>query len=598
MTYQVLARKWRPRDFDSVVGQEPIVTALRNALREDRIAAAYLFSGIRGVGKTSVARILAKALNCERGPENGPCNECDLCVSVDSGSNLDVLEIDAATHSKVEQVRELTENLKYKPVRGRYKVVVLDEVHRLSRQAFDALLKIVEEPPPHLVFIFATTELESVPATILSRCQEFNFRRVPRQALVDHLARLAEAESIIVGDKALRLVARTADGSVRDAVALLDQLATYGSGTIANDEAGRILGGVDAALHQRVLAAMIDGDQATLVATVREVEDQGWDPRHVFGEFLSYGRDALHLALGGKVEDVELPDDDARSVSELAQRAGYENLLRLLHQLLASEEAVRRSEASLLALEVAWLRGAELPRLTQIETLLGGARLPEGGTPTQGTPPTSEAPPNPKTPPAQEAAANGAPLTEPPGPEPPPAEARTAQTSPPPEPLASQPEVASDPPAARVEEPAPSSDLRGVEGFLALIRQRRQVVAAHLADVESLDFADGCLTVRTAPGDTWLDLALRRDANREAFEACLEGAFGAGNRWRVVPAVANAGTSTAAATPAAAIAAATPTNEPASDPEGSTDALLDHPRVQKALDVFGGTAEAIDDAGS
>lgn len=623
MTYQVLARKWRPRDFASVVGQEPIVTALRNALREGRIANAYLFSGIRGVGKTSVARILAKALNCEKGPENGPCNECETCRSLDTGSNLDILEIDAATHSKVEQVRELTENLKYKPVSGKYKVVVLDEVHRLSRQAFDALLKIIEEPPAHLVFIFATTELESVPATILSRCQEFNFRRVPRQAMVDHLAFLAQQEEITVGDKALRLIARAGEGSVRDAVALLDQLSTFGSGTIADDEAVRILGGVDAALHHKVLAAMIDGDRATLVATVGEVEDRGWDPRHVYAEFLTYARDALHLALGAALDEVELPDDEAAAVAELAQRAGYENLLRLIHQLLASEEGVRRSEAGLLALEIAWLRGAELPRLTRIESLLDGSA--PAGQPAPGgdtAPPAatggstrSAAPARarasrtavpqpevsrtepPQTEPAQTEAAQTEDFrveSEAPAPEPPPAAPVAPEPEPPlaalaPEPPDAAPEAQDMPPA---EPPAPDAELSGVDGFLQLIRQRRQVVAAHLDDVESLAFADGCLTILTTPGDTWLELALRREANRQAFEECLAAAFGPGNRWRVAPAPSGDRATTAVEPPAPE-----PPDEAAGGAE-SADSLLDHPRVQAALNVFGGTAETIDDAGS
>ena len=195
MTYQVLARKWRPQDFSGVVGQKPIVTALSNALAESRIAQAYLFSGIRGVGKTSVARIFAKALNCEQGPTAQPCGECSSCTEIADGTNLlDVIEVDAATYSKVEQVRELTESLKYGPARDRYKVVILDEIHRLSRQAFDALLKIVEEPPKHLVFVFATTEIESVPATILSRCQEFRFRRVSFDELAQHLEQIAKAE--------------------------------------------------------------------------------------------------------------------------------------------------------------------------------------------------------------------------------------------------------------------------------------------------------------------------------------------------------------------------------------------------------------------
>lgn len=556
MTYQVLARKWRPQDFDSVVGQEPIVTALRNALREHRIAQAYMFSGIRGVGKTTVARIMAKALNCERGIENGPCNECPTCLEVTSGASLDILEIDAATHSKVEQVRELTENLKYKPVHGRYKVVVLDEVHRLSRQAFDALLKIVEEPPEHLVFIFATTELEAVPATILSRCQEFNFRRVARDPMVAHLRQLADAEEITVGDKTLLLIARASEGSVRDAVALLDQLATYSSGTIDDDEAGRILGGVDAALHLRLLGAVTGGDRSTVVEVVAEIEQQGWDPRHVYGEFLGYCRDALHLALGADIGQIELPDDEARALAELASKAGYENLLRLLHQLLASEEPVRRSEAGLLAVEIAWLRGAELPHLTTLEALLSGS-----------PPPTASKTPD----------------------NPPPAAPEDTEATPPTA-SASAP-VTDDPPASNNNGSSESTENaagspRGIDGFIELIGRRRQVLAAHLADVQGLDFDDECLTITTPPGDSWLELALRRDANREAFESCLETAFGTGSRWRLL-----AGSEpTTTAEPEAATAAGQPPAEP------EPDVALAHPTVQAALDVFGGTAETVDEA--
>jgi DNA polymerase-3 subunit gamma/tau len=547
------------------------VTALRNALREGRIAHAYLFSGIRGIGKTSVARILAKALNCERGVENGPCNECDTCRDFASASNMDILEIDAATYSKVEQVRELTENLQYKPVHLRYKVVVLDEVHRLSRQAFDALLKIIEEPPEHLVFIFATTELASVPATILSRCQEFNFRRVSRHLLMDHLRRLADEEKISVGDKALRLVARASEGSVRDAVALLDQLATYSSGEIGDDEAGRILGGVDAALHHRVLAAMIDGDRSEVVDVIAEIEEEGWDPRHVYAEFLSYCRDALHLALGGSIESVDLLDDEARAAGELAARSGYENLLRLMHQLLASEEAVRRSETGLLALEITWLRGAELPRLTQIETLLEGSPPTPGTTPSEPTPESSTG--------GQEPEERSSPVTEPQTPEP---------DGPPPEVAALARAAPVAPPSADVAG-ASGDQPTGVEGFLELIGRRRQVIAAHLGDVKELDFEDGCLTIVTAPGDTWLELALRRDANRQAFEACLEGAFGPGSRWQVKTGEVGMPPMETAAVPVA---------EPGAEAEPATAGTLEHPTVQAALDVFGGTAEAIDEPSS
>src|SRR6202166_4716527 len=374
MAYQVLARKWRPQNFSSLVGQAPIVTALRNALAEGRIAHAYLFSGIRGVGKTTAARVLAKALNCERGPAPDPCNECSPCIEIARGSDLDVLEVDAATYSKVEQVRELTESLRYGPARDRYKVVVLDEVHRLSRQAFDALLKIVEEPPPYLVFIFATTEIEAVPATILSRCQEVQFRRVaaPAAAL---LRQICDSESIQASDSALRLVARAGEGSVRDAVALLDQLATFGSGAISDDAAVRLLGGLDIALFRRLLEAILQGDAAGVAREVRHIEDEGWDPRHVFGQFLAYCRDALHLALGADPAQVDLVLEEAQALAALARGGGYENLLRLVDQLLASEPVVRRTETGALAIEIAWLRAAELPKLIRVEQLLAGGAL-------------------------------------------------------------------------------------------------------------------------------------------------------------------------------------------------------------------------------
>ncbi len=399
MSYQVLARKWRPQVFSSLIGQEAIVTALTNALSERRIAQAYLFSGIRGVGKTTAARLLAKSLNCVQGPTATPCNECTPCVEITVGSDLDVIEVDAATYSKVEQVRELTESLRYGPARDRYKVVVLDEIHRLSRQAFDALLKIVEEPPPHLVFVFATTESEAVPATVLSRCQEFHFRRVSADTLSRHLRTISGAEEIEVSDTALHLIARAGEGSVRDSVALLDQLATFGAGTIADEDAARLVGGLDGGLLHGLLEAVLAGRSTDVSETARRLEDEGRDPRQAYTQMLTFTRDALRLGIaagtgdGGDAPRVELPREDAEALAALARKAGYENLLRLMQQLLASESMVRRSENGYLALEVAWLRAAELPKLTRVEAILGGGpvtaeipdRPPGGGGGKDGT---------------------------------------------------------------------------------------------------------------------------------------------------------------------------------------------------------------------
>ena len=390
MTYQPLARKWRPQTFADLVGQEAIVTALGNALGDGRIAQAYLFSGIRGIGKTTAARVLAKALNClgadgsAGGPASEPCDTCLVCTEIREGADLDVIEIDAATYSKVEQVRDLTESLRYGPARDRYKVVVLDEIHRLSGSAFDALLKIVEEPPPHLTFIFATTEIEKVPATVLSRCQEFHFRRVPPEPMVAHLRRICDAEGFEAGNPALRLIARASEGSVRDAVALLDQAATFGNGRLGDEEVARLVGGIDAALLSTLLEAVLAGDGARLSTTIRDVEDAGSDPRQVFTHFLGFLRSALHLAQGLDPEQLDLPAEAAADLKETAAASGYENLLRLLHLLLSSETVVRRADAPGLALEVALLRAAELPRLVRIERLAAG--LPTGAAPPAGRP--------------------------------------------------------------------------------------------------------------------------------------------------------------------------------------------------------------------
>ncbi len=384
MTYQALARKWRPRTFADLVGQEAIVTALSHALRDGRIAQAYLFSGIRGVGKTTAARVLAKALNClgadgkASAPAPEPCDTCLVCTEIREAADLDVIEIDAATYSKVEQVRELTESLRYGPARDRYKVVVLDEVHRLSASAFDALLKIVEEPPPHLTFIFATTEIEKVPATILSRCQEFHFRRVPPEPMVDHLRRICESEAFEASTPTLRLIARASEGSVRDAVALLDQLATFGDGKLVDEDVGRLLGGIDFGTLSALLEAILAGDGARVSTTIREVEDNGSDPGQVFTHFLGFLRSALHLAQGADPEQLDLPAEAAADLRQTADTAGYENLLRLLHLLLSSETVVRRADAPGLALEVALLRAAELPRLVRIEKLAAGLPAEEG----------------------------------------------------------------------------------------------------------------------------------------------------------------------------------------------------------------------------
>ncbi len=557
MAYQVLARKWRPQDFASLVGQETIVTALRNALGEGRIAQAYVFSGIRGVGKTTAARLLAKALNCEHGPTATPCNACVACREITAGSDIDVVEVDAATHSKVEQIRELTESLRYGPARDRYKVVVLDEVHRLSRNAFDALLKIVEEPPSHVVFVFATTEIEAVPATILSRCQEYHFRRVPPAVLAAHLREICTHEGITASDAALRMIARAGEGSVRDSVALLDQMATFGSSAISDQDAARLLGGTDTALFLAVLRALVAGNAQAITRQTAEVEEQGWDPRLVFARFLAFCRDALHLALGGSPDALDLPADEAVALAALAREARYENLLRLLHLLLASEQIVRRSDAGVLALEIAWLRAAELPKLLQLEDMLAGgapaAPPPARRAESQATPPpvrTSEARP-----------------------------AAPAPRASPPQAAAPRPTAVATPPPASApanERSASTGTGTAESAFLEAVAKRKQALAAHLEDAQSLAFAEGELRIYLQPGDEWLPAAMQRTTNRDILADAVREVWGPSARWCLA---AGAGVA-----PAVKL-------EPL--PAAETEQLAAHPMVQTMLEIFGGKVERI-----
>jgi DNA polymerase-3 subunit gamma/tau len=546
MSYQVLARKWRPQSFDELIGQEPIVVALGNALREGRIAQAYLFSGIRGVGKTTAARLLAKALNCESGPTPTPCNECPPCREIAQGADMDVVEVDAATYSKVEQIRDLTESLKYSPARDRYKVVVLDEVHRLSRQAFDALLKIVEEPPAHLVFLFATTEIDAVPATILSRCQEFHFRRVPAPAMVAHLHNIATAEDIEASDTALRLIARAGEGSVRDAVALLDQLATFGGGSIPEGEAIRLLGGLDTGFFRDLLAAITEGRSPDIVSLAARVEEEGWDPRQVYPQFLAYCRDGLHLSLGGSPEQLDLPQEDAASLAELARHSGYENLLRLLQHLLTSEVAVRRSEEASLALEIAWLRASELPKLTRIEELLAGGRDTSSAPTPRATAPQPAPRPEPRPAPPKAA----------------PREVRTMATAPP------QPAPAPQP----AESPQTTDP---VQALLDTLHRLKPSLAVRLESA-GLKIADGQLEISLPMKEaSRFRATLERGSNRDEFDGALASILGSEARWILRE-----------TQPAPVVE-----KEEASE---SAEAL-DDPTVQTVLDLFGGKIESVDD---
>ncbi|MBG4597645.1 DNA polymerase III subunit gamma/tau, partial [Pseudomonas aeruginosa] len=287
MSYQVLARKWRPRSFREMVGQTHVLKALINALDNQRLHHAYLFTGTRGVGKTTIARILAKCLNCETGVSSTPCGECSVCREIDEGRFVDLIEVDAASRTKVEDTRELLDNVQYSPTRGRYKVYLIDEVHMLSSHSFNALLKTLEEPPPHVKFLLATTDPQKLPVTILSRCLQFSLKNMPPERVVEHLTHVLGAENVPFEDDALWLLGRAADGSMRDAMSLTDQAIAFGEGKVLAADVRAMLGTLDHGQVYGVLQALLEGDARALLEAVRHLAEQGPDWGGVLAEILN-----------------------------------------------------------------------------------------------------------------------------------------------------------------------------------------------------------------------------------------------------------------------------------------------------------------------
>jgi len=331
MSYLVLARKWRPKTFSDVVGQQHVLRALINGLDQDRLHHAFLFSGTRGVGKTTLSRILAKSLNCEQGVSSTPCGECQSCQEVDAGRFVDLIEVDAASRTKVDDTRELLDNVQYAPSRGRYKVYLIDEVHMLSTSSFNALLKTLEEPPPHVKFLFATTDPQKLPATILSRCLQFNLRRIELEKITAHLATILEKENISFEDKALTALARAADGSMRDALSLLDQAISFGAGNVSVDHVHQMLGTIKQQQLFNILTALIDQDGKALLQQSQDLADQGRNFNLVLNELLGL---LQRLATLQAVPELELTDeDDNQQLIDLSSQISPETI-QLLYQIV------------------------------------------------------------------------------------------------------------------------------------------------------------------------------------------------------------------------------------------------------------------------
>src|SRR4030065_2280532 len=342
MSYTVLARKWRPQTFDDLIGQETVVKTLKNAIASEKVVHAYLFSGPRGIGKTSAARILAKALNCSPGPTSEPCGNCANCLAIVKGSSLDVLEIDGASNTGVDDVRELRETVKYAPSSGRYKIYIIDEVHMLSTQAFNALLKTLEEPPSHVIFIFATTEPKKVPSTILSRCQHHAFRKIPKAKIKERLLKISQAENINIREAAVEMIARTADGSMRDALTILDQASSF-SDDISEKELQNLLGLPEADIILSMSDTILSGDISKTLSMIKELTERGYDLRPIIKELVEHFRNIAIVKIIQKPDKfLEFTEEEIRNLQRQASLVNLEELTLLVTELLRLESEVQR----------------------------------------------------------------------------------------------------------------------------------------------------------------------------------------------------------------------------------------------------------------
>ncbi|UCE34001.1 MAG: DNA polymerase III subunit gamma/tau [Deltaproteobacteria bacterium] len=371
MPYEVFARKWRPQLFEEVLGQEHITQTLQNAILSGRLAHAYLFSGARGVGKTSVARIFAKALNCEQGGSSNPCNQCTSCTEITNSSSVDVQEIDGASNRGIDEIRNLRENIRYLPSHGKYRIYIIDEVHMLTLPAFNALLKTLEEPPEHAKFVFATTEPHKVPVTILSRCQRFDFKRIPIKRIEEQLKKIITTEEITISDTGISIIAREAEGSMRDAESLLDQVVSFTGRSIEDSQIGTVLGIIDRDLIYMMSRAIIDGDNKGCLEIVDQIYTYGYEIKEFYREIMNQFRNLIvSLIAPDSSQLLDLPDNELTETKRLARKAGMGRLVQSLNFLIGREADLRYTNNPRIALEAILIRLSQLKDYLSFDELI------------------------------------------------------------------------------------------------------------------------------------------------------------------------------------------------------------------------------------
>lgn len=380
MSYLVLARKWRPQTFEEVVGQQSVIRTLQNAIDRHRIPHALIFSGVRGVGKTTLARLVAKALNCQEGPTKIPCNKCEHCTEITAGNAIDIHEIDGASNRGIQEIRELKENIRFFPTKSRYKIVIIDEVHMLTTEAFNALLKTLEEPPEHVFFMFATTELHKIPITILSRCQRYELQKVSSRELFAFFSKIAQEEKIIISDWAVNIIVREAGGSVRDGLSLLDQIFSFGGDEITDEDVIQVLGLVDSQVVSSMAAAILNSDLANGLRILEETSNYGVDLKRLANDLLYYFRALLICRISADPEKLlDVPDQEFAEMRQIGGQHTVETLQLYFNMLLKGVEEMQYSSHPRLAFEMALIRAAEAGNVVPVAELLGKLETMQSG---------------------------------------------------------------------------------------------------------------------------------------------------------------------------------------------------------------------------
>ena len=616
-TYQVFARKYRPQTFDDVVGQEHITRTLKNAIAGNRLAHAYLFVGPRGIGKTSTARILAKALCCVHGPTPEPCGVCDPCREIAAGNSLDVLEIDGASNNGVEQVRDLRDNVRYAPTRGRYKVYIIDEVHMLSTAAFNALLKTLEEPPEHVKFIFATTDPQKVLPTILSRCQRFDLRRIPAPAIAAHLQKICGLEHVTLAPDAADAIAVGADGGLRDAESMLDQLVAFCGDAIAAHDVLDIFGFTAPQVVAALAGNILRGETPAALAVLDEQTAAGKDLLRLSGDLITHLRNLLVSQVNPAGLSGELPADTLAALSEQAALLRTDRLLELIESFAAAEGRMKFASNKKLGFEIAVIKAIQTLQQASLDEVLEAlTALREGELPTAAP----DGPGNPKTPvPSvprvaegppgkgsfaglKQAVAPAKPTPAPAAAPPPPPNANLVPAKPAPAPADTKPEPAAvpapEPPAARAPQPLPEPASLWA-GLIAQLRSQRPLITSWVQEGTPLDITgEGELRAGFPSGQKMVLESLNKATNRQFLEGILTKLAGQPVTLKLELLTPGAPPPPALPEPAAAAipsAGGPPNSTPSANGAGApvpdpdpVASFKNDPLIQKALKVFEG----------